>query len=155
MKYRSFISLACLLSAFYLCSCGTIQEPDLRGIENLRISRLGAKESNLTLDLHYFNPNKTRLKLKKAEGDAWMDDNFLGHFIVDTLVFIPANNDFRLPVKLNVDMSHLLKNSLTAFLNKEVLIRIEGNARLGKSFLFINYPIHYEGQQDLGELLKY
>ena len=154
MKIR-FLSFFLYISlVIYLYSCGQIKEPDYKGIENVRVSKMGLKESTFTLDLHYFNPNKSRLKLKSAEGDAWIEDNFLGHFTMDTLIHIPANGDFRLPVKLQVDMSKILKNSLTAFLAKETMIKVEGTARVGKGFIYINYPIRYEGKQKLGEMLR-
>lgn len=123
-------------------------------IENVRVSRLGLIESSLTLSLHYFNPNNKRLKLKKAEGDAWLDGNPLGHFTIDTLIHIPARSDFRLPVKLSMDMSHFVENMSIAFLGKEVTLKVDGMARAGKGIIFINYPLHYEGKQKLGELLK-
>ena len=115
---------------------------------------MGLRESSLTLDLCYFNPNNIRIKLKSAEGDAWIENNFIGHFIIDSLIQIPANGDFRLPVKLKVDMSKVLKNSLIALLAKETIIKVEGKARVGKGFVYINYPIRYEGKQKLGELLR-
>lgn len=111
-------------------------------------------ESSLTLDLYYFNPNRSRLKLKSAEGDAWIENNYLGHFAIDSLIHIPANGYFILPVKLQVDMSKILKNSFLTLLSKEIVVKIEGTARVGKGFIFINYPIRYEGKQNLGELLK-
>lgn len=132
-----------------------MKDADFKGIENIKFSRVDLNETILTMDLHYFNPNKFKLKIKNAEGDAWMDNNFLGHFKQDTLVSIPANDDFRLPVKLKVDLSHLISNSLTALIKKEVLIRVDGKARVGKASLFVNYPIHYEEKENLAELLKY
>jgi LEA14-like dessication related protein len=154
MKNRSLPSFLYLVPAFFLFSCGHINDPEFKEIENLRLTKLGLSESTLSLDIHYFNPNKYGLKMKSAEGDAWIENNLLGHFTIDTLIHIPANGDFWLPVKLRVDMSKILKNSLLTFLAKEVTIRIEGIARLGKGFIYINYPIRYQGKQNVGELMK-
>lgn len=141
------------LSLFWV-SCGSVKEPDFKSIQNVRISKFGMNESSLTIDLYYFNPNRSRLKLKSADGDAWIENNYLGHFTIDSLIHIPANGDFILPVKLQIDMRKLFKNSLLTFLAKEVVIKMEGTARVGKGFIFINYPIRYEGKQNLEELLK-
>lgn len=143
-----------LTPLLFLASCGKVKAPDFKRIENVRISKLGLSESILTLDLHYYNPNNFRVKLKEAEGDAWIENNLLGHFTIDTLVHIPANAEFILPVKLEVAMGKIFKNSLAVFLSKEVVIKIEGKARLGKGLVYINYPIRYEGKQDLEKLLK-
>ena len=154
MKPSFPLLFLCLASLFFLPSCGSVKEPDFKSIENVKVSKFGLSESTLSLDLRYYNPNKFRVKLQNAEGDAWIENNYLGHFSMDTLIHVPANGEFRLPVKLQVDMGKILKNSLVAFLAKEVVIRVEGKARLGKGFVFINYPIRYEGKQNLGDLLK-
>ncbi len=137
-----------------LSSCGSIKDPEFQSLENIKLGKLGLSESTLNLDIVYSNPNNTRLKLKSAEGEAWLDYNFLGHFTVDTLIKIPANDLFRLPVKLKIDMSKIVQSSVLAFLNPEVLIKVIGKARVGKGFVYINYPIKYEGKQNLRQLLK-
>ena len=147
-------SLFCCFLPLFFLSCGQIKEPDFRSIENVRVSKFGLNNSSLTLDLHYFYPNNFRLKLKHAEGDAWIENSYIGHFTIDTLVQVPAQGDFVLPVKLRVDMSKVLKNSLVVFLAKEATIKVEGRARVGKGPVFINYPIRYEGKQDLDRLTK-
>jgi len=121
----------------------------------VRVGEIGLTGSTLELDLHYFNPNKSKLQLKYAEGDAWLDETKLGHFIVDTLIHIPANADFFLPVNLKVDMTYILRNAISAFINKEIMVKIDGTAKVGKSGLFIHYPIHYQGKQNLSELFKF
>ncbi len=135
-------------------SCTTLKSPEFRKIDNVQLAEAGLKSSGLTLDLYYFNPNKKRLVLKSAEGDAWLEDNLLGHFVIDSVVSIPALTEFRLPVKLQLDMDKLLKNSIALMLKKEVLLRIEGKAKAGKGGIFINHPIRYEGRQNVAELLQ-
>ena len=155
MGIRSFFRLLFLLAiASSLPSCKSARDPELMGIENLRIHRFGLMESSLSFDMHYFNPNKYGLKLKEANGDAWMDGNLLGHFTVDTFVHIPANGDFRLPVKLKMDMSHFVENISAAFTDKQVTLKLDGMARTGKGFIYINYPIRYEGKEKFSDLLK-
>ncbi len=153
---KSFPPLLLLIACFSILgsSCGSLKEPEFRSIENIRLTRLGTRQSKLALDLNYHNPNKSRLKLKEAEGDAWLDGNFLGHFTVDTLIEIPRVADFRLPITLELDMSQVLKNSLATFLKSEVMVRVEGKAKLGKGGLYIRYPLRYEGKQNLSRLLR-
>jgi LEA14-like dessication related protein len=141
------------MAVLFISAC-SLEEPTFKGIENVQMGKLGVKESTFTLDLHYFNPNRSGLKLKKAEGDAWMDGDYLGHFTMDTLINIPGNSDFLLPVKFRAEMALLLKNSMSAMLGKESLLKVEGKARVGKSGIYIRYPIRYEGKHNLGELLK-
>ena len=105
-----------LLIVSVLVSCGKMKDPVFKGIENVKMNGLGVQESFVTLDIRYLNPNGFKGRLKSAEGDAWMDSIYLGHFTVDTLVQIPPNSEFLVPVKLMVDMKLMLKHSLTAFL---------------------------------------
>lgn len=152
---NSFCSfLICLLALALLSSCKAVKNPELKGIEKVRVQQFGLKESSLSFELLFFNPNNYRLKLKEASGDVWLDGNPLGHFTVDTLVHIPTQGDFRLPVQLKIDMSHFVENISAAFTDKQVTLKVDGMAKAGKGFIFINYPVRYEGKQKLGELLK-
>jgi LEA14-like dessication related protein len=137
-----------------LASCKDIKDPELKGIDNVKLNKLTSKQSTVTMQIKYFNPNHFKAKIKQAEGEAWMDSSYLGHFTVDSIVNVPAYSEFIVPVSLAVDMKYLLLNSLSAFLNDEVLIRIKGTARAGRSGFYKTIPLRYEGKQDLGRLLK-
>jgi LEA14-like dessication related protein len=118
------------------------------------MNKLSLANPNLSVELFYFNPNNYRLKIKRAEGNAWINGQPLGHFTVDSMVHISALTDFRLPVNLQVDKNHLTENVSTLVLAQEVTLKIEAMAKIGKGLVFINYPIHYEGKQNLREILK-
>ena len=137
-----------------LASCRNMKDPVFKGIENVKMDKLNFNEPGVTLDMRYHNPNNFKGLLKQAEGDAWMDSTYLGHFIVDTTVNIPANSEFTVPVKLAVDMKQLLKHSLVAFLNEEVTIKITGKAKAGKNGLYRNFSLNYQGKQNLRDLFK-
>jgi LEA14-like dessication related protein len=137
-----------------LTACGKMKDPVFKGIENVKVNEVGMSESTITLDIRYHNPNNFKGLLKQAEGDAWMDSTYLGHFIVDSSVHIPANSEFLVPVKMAVDMKKMLKHSLAAFLNENVLLRITGQARAGKSGFYRNFSLNYQGMQNLRELFK-
>ena len=154
MKILFSHAIGPLLLVFLVASCQSIKKPEFNGIENFRVGRMGARESTLTMDLNCYNPNRSRFVLREAQGEAWLDNSFAGYFTVDTLVRIPSYGDFRVPVKLKVDMNYLLRNPVSSLLHSEKLVRLEGQARVGKSGIFINYPIKYEGMQDLGKLIK-
>lgn len=143
-----------LLVVIVLISCGKMKDPVFKGIENVKMNGLGVQESFVTLDIRYLNPNGFKGRLKSAEGDAWMDSIYLGHFTVDTLVQIPPNSEFLVPVKLMVDMKQMLKHSLTAFLKEDVVLKITGTAKAGKSGFYKNFSLNYLGKQNLSELFR-
>jgi hypothetical protein len=143
-----------LLLSMILLSCSNIRDPKFIDIENLQVTKLGLKGSMLKMDLLFNNPNNFGLQLSGAQGDAWLDNNFLGHFLMETKVQIGKKEDFRLPVSLEIDMSKILKNSMLALLAPEVNLRLEGKAKLGKGIISINYPFHYEGKHNISHLLN-
>lgn len=140
----------CLL----LASCKKIKDPVFNRIANVKIGKIGIGSSQVAFDVEYFNPNNKSAKLKEASGEAWLDSNYLGHFHVDSLIDIPANANFMIPVKLDVDMKYMLRYSLTGFKNEDVLVTVKGTAKVGKSGIYKNFPINYEGRQNLAELMK-
>lgn len=154
MKIKPILSPTVYALLLLLYSCGHLKEPDFKGIENVKLEHIEAGGPTLHMDIYYYNPNKSRLSLKGAEGDAWLNGNILGHFIMDTLINISGYSDFIIPIKLQVDMSKLLQNSMAILLNPEVLVKIDGIAKIGKSGIYIRYPIRYEGKQNVKGLLK-
>lgn len=154
MKLFSPFLVSLFVAVALLSSCGKVKEPDFKGIGNLRMNKFGFNSSSFSVDLHYFNPNRSGLQLKAAEGDAWMDGRFVGHFTMDTLIQIRGNSDFRLPIHFQGEMGPLFKNSLAAMMGKQTLLKVEGKAKIGKSGIFINYPIRYEGSHNFVDLLR-
>ena len=145
---------------FFVCvilamaSCKSMKDPVFKGIENVKMGPLGIAESLVTLDIRYHNPNNFNGSLKQAEGDAWMDTTYLGHFVADSTIQIPANGEFLVPVRLMMDMKQIFRNSLAALMNEEVMLRIKGNARAGRSGFYKNFSLNYEGKQNLRALFK-
>ncbi|RYG53928.1 MAG: hypothetical protein EOO01_03000 [Chitinophagaceae bacterium] len=97
----------------------------------------------------FYNPNKSRLQLKKADVDVYINNTYLGKSTLDTLVKIPARDTFLLPVSMRVETGGALTNILRIVSDSSVLIRMEGNASFGKGGVFLNYPIKYEGRQKI------
>ena len=128
MRYHLIIAGLLLL---VLSSCKKLKDPVFNRIQNIRVNNMSKGVSNMTLEMAWFNPNNITARLKQADGEAWMDSTYLGHFYVDSSMTIPAKSDFIVPVKLAVEMKHLVKHSLAAFLNEEVLITIKGKAKVG------------------------
>jgi hypothetical protein len=87
------------------------------------------------------------MKLKKAEMDISVNDTYIGKSTLDTMMDIPRNDSFYIPVHLNVDMKTLITNSLGSLFSNEIDLKMEGKARLGKGIFFFNFPFSYQGKQ--------
>ena len=134
---------------FLLQGCSRPVAPEYRSIENFRVNTLGIGESAISADLKYYNPNNFALQLKYGETDVYLNNRFLGKTILDTLTVIPARDSFLIPVSMKVDMKQVYSNALDILLSNEVTIKLDGFAKMGKSGIFFNLPIKYEGKQKI------
>lgn len=119
------------------------------GIFNFRVNNLGLSQSVISADLSYYNPNNFKMQLKKAEMDVTVNNKFLGHSVLDTLMTIPKRDTFMLPVQVKVNMKSLLINSIDALFSNEFDVSLTGKARLGKGGIFFDFPFSYQGKQKI------
>ncbi|HYE55686.1 MAG TPA: LEA type 2 family protein [Chitinophagaceae bacterium] len=139
--------VACCLLAF--TQCGKPKEPDYIDFQNLRIEKASLEESVIRLDIRYYNPNKFKMQLKEASMDVYFNNKFLGHSTLDSLINIPKKDTFSIPVSMQVKMKDLLGNAAQLLINPNVMVKLQGNARVGRSGIFANVPINYEGMQKI------
>jgi LEA14-like dessication related protein len=105
----------------------------------------------VTADVEYFNPNKYPLTMKSAEVDVYINNTYFGKTILDSTIHIPGKDTFLLPVLLKVEMTNTAMQLIQVITRgqEDVLVKMEGRARVGRGGFFINYPIHYEGMQKI------
>jgi LEA14-like dessication related protein len=146
MKPLLLTSLFCFL---LFSSCKDVKDPELRGFDSISIKEPGLKKSVIQVNVRYFNPNRFNARLKEAHGEAWVENIYLGTFKVDSLIKIPANSEFIVPVDLTIETYKILG----ALVNEEVLIKITGSARAGKGGFYKTFSLNYEGKQNIRKYL--
>jgi LEA14-like dessication related protein len=134
------------LLLFTVFSCAKPQSFDYRDIRNFKVDKLGFDKSTISMDLVYFNPNNFGVQLRKVDCDVYIEDKYLGKYLLDTLMDIPKKAEFVLPSKMDVDMKNVFKNTFSVLFGKEVLIKVKGTTRVGKGGVYINVPVNYEGR---------
>ncbi|MDE3235988.1 MAG: LEA type 2 family protein [Bacteroidota bacterium] len=132
-----------------LMACKKPQGFDYRDVKNIKVEKLGYDKSAISMDLVYFNPNNFGVDLKKVDCDIYVNQNYLGRYVLDTLIHIDKKSEFTLPSRMNVDMKNVFKNALAAIFNNEILITAKGTTRVGKGGIFVNYPFNYEGRHKI------
>lgn len=154
----SFVCMKKPLSYFLLLvtsigiSTGCKKPQSLRYVDfqNFRVSELTKGKSDLSADLKFFNPNPYQLKLKWAEMNFYVNDQYFGRSVLDTLMVIPKADTFLIPVAIKeVELKKVLLNGLGALLTKEYAIKLDGEAKIGKAGIYFTFPLHYEGKQRL------
>jgi LEA14-like dessication related protein len=130
----------------YFSSCSVPKEIVYNQYKNLEIERLGFENSTVRLDLEYYNPNNFGLQLRRTELEITVNGSYLGKSVSDTLINIPRRDTFTLPIKFDVDMKNLFKNAFSTLSGNEITVKVFGKLKIGKSNVFMNMPINYEGK---------
>ena len=138
-----------LITMYVFSSCSKPKPPQYVGYENFRLEKASLSNSILATDVKLYNPNGYNLQLKSAALDVYFNDKFLGHSTLDSLIILPAKDTATFPLRLQASAKDILSNSAKLLLNPDVKIRISGNAKAGRSGIFVNVPINYEGMQRL------
>lgn len=141
--------LPVLMILTLLPACKGPREFEFRQVEEMKIEKAGLSKSLLSLRIQYYNPNPFRVTLKSIKADVSLENKFLGTLIMDTLILVPASSDFRIPAKLEVDMKTIYSSGFSILLNRDMLLTVNGVARVGKAGIFTNVPFTYSAKQKI------
>jgi LEA14-like dessication related protein len=149
----STLSVLCV-GLVFLASCKSenVKEPEFRDISNVRLVELGVLQSTAGVDLIYYNPNNFGLQLSEARGDVYVDNAYLGRFGLEEKVQVGKRSEFVVPALIKLDMIGAIKNQRELLKKKEVLVRIDGIARVKKAGFTRDVPIKYEALQNIEKL---
>lgn len=138
--------LASLLP-FLLISCKT-KDLEYIGFEEFEVKKLGFQKSEMGLKVVCYNPNKFGLRLLELNSDVYINEEYLGRASLDSGLTVPKNDTFAIPVTMEVKMgptfNGLLKLMAQTSDSTLVHIQFNGNARVKKGGIMLNYPIKYD-----------
>jgi LEA14-like dessication related protein len=98
-------------------------------------------------DIKFYNPNKYALNVKEAEMDVYFNDRLLGHTSLSDVVSLPPLDTTFVPFTIQASVADILANTAQIFLNPNVRVKVQGNAKAGRGGIFVNVPINYQGTQ--------
>ena len=133
-----------LLVVLLLQSCDKLKEFEFRNVESWQVQNMGISSSNILSQLRLHNPNKFTLTLKHIEGNVFMENIDQGSIFLDTTIRIPSQQDFILPLQLQLKTANILMNAFNYFMGDSVLIKLKGRMKVGHSGFFIRYPFDNE-----------
>jgi LEA14-like dessication related protein len=121
------------------------------GVKNFKVMQFGLKKSTVGADAEFYNPNKYPVTMKGGSVDVYVNNNFFGKTTLDSTIQVPKKDTFLLPIVLNVDMSATAMGLIQTLASgaDSVFIKLDGSAKIGRSGIFINYPIRYQGMQKI------
>lgn len=139
-----------------LVASGCRQPKDLvfKNVENFGLKEVG-RHTKVSLDVHLYNPNPYKMKLKHADLELFLNGRHAGNIQVPVRVSVPKRDTFFLPVAMEIDLKNVLPNLFQLISSSKVDVKLTGKIKAGKYGVFINVPISYEGKQDIREGLKW
>lgn len=149
-KFKDLKPLASLLLffAFLISACNSFKSPEYKEFKNFKVQSLGFSETQVTMDLIYYNPNKFGFQVKRTEADVYVDGVYMGKAESDTLIKVAKRSDFMIPMTIKTDMKNLYKNAFSAMANKSVLVKATGIITAGVAGIFKTVPLEYEGRHE-------
>ena len=146
MKPINYLFLASIL---LLTACASPKNLEFKGIESLKIEKASFGKNIFIASFAYHNPNNFNLVLNKLDCSIYINDQFFTKYTIDSNYTIPANANFSLPAKMEVELTLLLKNSVDILFNKPMKIGIKGTATISKGIFTKTVPIEFETSQKL------
>lgn len=136
----------------FLTACTKIKEPEFRRVENFHLKNFGLQEAVIAFNVAYFNPNKFGVTVKEAAADVYLDSVYLGKFVQDSTIRVGKNAEFSIPLSGSVSLQTVLNLNLQQLAQREVLIRANGNVKVGKAGIFVSKPFSYKGKHRLQDI---
>lgn len=149
-RMRKFLAGLVVVALF--ASCAKPKDLEFVDIQNIRLVKMGLSESQIGLDVRFYNPNKQRVKLKDATAKVYVNSSYLGDTNIDSTVSVPRRDTFSVPLILKVQTATAIAKMAETAKDSAVMIRVEGSVKMGKAGVFLSYPIKYERQQSLADL---
>jgi hypothetical protein len=136
-----------LVGSVGFTGCTEVKEPEFRRVQNLGVRSLGLMNAIIGFQVTYYNPNGFGVTVKEAEADI-----YLGKFIQDSSIGVTREAEFSIPFSGTISFRTALNLDLESLSRKNVLLKAEGSARVGKAGIYVNTPINYQGWHRLDEI---
>ena len=149
MAIRKLLPLLVLIA---LAGCTKIKEPQFRRIDNFRLKNFGLQDAVIAFNVSYYNPNNFGVTVKEAGADVYLDTIYLGKFVQDSTVSVKKNSEFSIPLSGSVSFQTILNLNIQELSQREVLLKANGNVKVGKAGIFITKPFNYQGKHKLEDI---
>jgi LEA14-like dessication related protein len=146
MKPCTYLLLAIIL---FFAACAEPSPLVFKGVQSIKIEKASFGKNSFKADFAYQNPNRFGLVINKLDCNVFINDQLFTQYKLDTNFIIPANAQFVLPAKMDIELSSLLKNSVDILFNNPMKIAIKGNATISKGIFTKIIPINFETNQKL------
>ena len=149
---RKNLYAALLPLMLFMFGCQDVKDPEFRRVDNFGVKNESFQDATIGFEVTYYNPNNFGVNVKEAEADVYIDSLFIGKFSQDKLVDVNKEAEFSIPFSGKVPLQKALEFNFKDLSSRDVLLKAEGSAKVGKAGVYITKPIKYEGRHKLDEI---
>ncbi|QES87402.1 hypothetical protein [Rhizosphaericola mali] len=152
MKRGKIWGISGLFSAISICIFSSCSQPKalvFKEVKGVKLEEVGQDSSTLWMDVVYANPNKFDMQFKKVDCHILVENDTAGHYVQDTMVNIPALQDFEYATKVRLSMKPIYNNALRSFFSKSIHLKVVGKVKVGRHGVYINMPIDFTKEQKI------
>src|SRR6478672_9016727 len=135
MRFKNLLPF--LILALF-AGCTKIKEPQFRRVDNFHLKNFGLQQAVIAFNVSYFNPNNFGVTVKEAAADVYLDSIYLGKFVQDSTIGVNKNAEFSIPLSGTISLQTILSLNLQELAQREVLLRANGNVKVGKAGIYIS-----------------
>ena len=146
------INLLPFFALTLMIGCTRIKEPEFRRIDNFHLKNLGLQQATIAFNVTYYNPNNFGVTVKEAAADVYLASVYLGKFAQDSVIGVGKNAQFAIPLSGSVSLQTVLNLNLQELVQREVLVKANGNVKVGKAGIFITKPFVYQGKHRIQDI---
>ncbi|HEY8936210.1 MAG TPA: LEA type 2 family protein [Cyclobacteriaceae bacterium] len=136
-----------LLTIVMITSCHGLKEDiEFRGIKNVVVD--GTTEPRLKAEAFFYNPNDTRMRLKKIDVEIFANGKKVAEIDQKLTTVIPARDQFSISLDVKLAMKELgfLDTLLGMIGGKKMEIQYKGSLKLTYHGFPIRVPVDYKDQ---------
>jgi LEA14-like dessication related protein len=111
-------------------ACNNIEQPELKGIQEINIQQFGTREIKIDASIIVYNHNKQALKIRSALFDVIVQDEIIGKLTLNEPVELKANIETPCPCTLTIDSKAGMQlgfKSIKKITSGELKIRLKGS----------------------------
>lgn len=136
-------------SLVLLSSCESITNPTFERVENVKLEEVNTKRLLVTADMIIHNPNPFAVDLDAADMFAVVEEIELAHIKQTFGTEMPANEEFKMPVRIDMDLTKLyaddplgaISKGLKIMSEKKLDVSFQGEIKVGKGKAMVSVPI--------------
>lgn len=141
------LKILSLFTVLLLASCSTPKEPIvLRQVKEVVAD--ATSSPTLKAQAIFYNPNNTRMRLKKIDVDIYISGKKVGEVDQDLKTIIPAHDEFTIPLEVKLAMKDfgILDTLFGMIGGKKLEIQYKGHLKLTYHGFPICVPVDYKDE---------